>query len=244
MGENGTAVDGAGFRPTAGDGGSEDERFEGERIRALRAGPGGLVGGLEHCVYCDEDIRKGVTSLKDHFGCSRHVRNRSIHHLIPFLEGRGVYRIYGKKEFFCEECGIEIDCKEKSLRRHVEEHLQESRMLGEGGEDDFRGSGEVHNLFKKKLWKVDMKSTSLGLNMQALAYRRLKSPFTLRDDSISNAVVGNVRSDVFSSGQLSMMTKAASYLERQGNAVEKDEANNRANMCVFGMRSTRGHTGW
>ena len=89
-----------------------------------------------------------------------------------------------------------------------------------------------------------MKSSSSGLNLQLLNYKRLQCPFILWEDSPTNGLVGSLHNGIFSKIELALITKVASFLEIKGDQVDQSEKIQGSNIKAFGLRRSMGDTGW
>ena len=101
------------------------------------------------------------------------------------------------------------------------------------------------SVFRHRFWKVDLKSTNVGLNIQLLTYKRVECPVILRDDSLTNTFLASLKSDVFIGGDLALMAKVASCLESEVDHADRSESIQGSKMNAFGMRwAMGGDTGW
>lgn len=222
----------------------DPEVFEGDSICQLQMENAPTGNGLDYCIYCDIQVPVHVKNLKDHYECSSHLNNVTVARLLPRLRRYGVDWLPEGKLLYCSDCGVILDSRSKTLIQHVEKHGGFSQAVTMGGEDDFGNVCSMTNIFKSRQWKVDLKSTNVGLNLQMSCYRRLTGPFIIRDDSPGKSFLASLRNDVFSRADLAIIGRVASFLYLVGNQVNRSKATESSKMKAFGMRWARGDTGW
>jgi len=99
-------------------------------------------------------------------------------------------------------------------------------------------------LVRKTLKLVDFASTNDALNEQLLkTLKRVESPITMLE-SPSRSPIFDLRCDVCSPKELELMTRVVSHLERNGTNATRSEAKGSSRICMWGMRSAYGDTGW
>lgn len=217
----------------------EEVLFERYSIFELR---NGNSDGLDYCSSCKVEVPVNVKKLHEHFTSNSHANKHMIETLIPLFTKHGITRV--ESHFFCVYHQCEIHAKAKTLIEHLKEHNDREVVVDPHVEGDFGSPSSEVVVFRQKFWRVDLQSTNAGLDLQLQEFDRLERPFILRDDSPSKNFLGSVRCDVFTTEELAVMFKASSYLEINGDNVDRLEAIQRTKMKAFGMRWAMGDTGW
>lgn len=97
---------------------------------------------------------------------------------------------------------------------------------------------------KKTMKLVDFASTNDELNVQLVLLQKIVSPMAVVESGPCSNQVFDLRGDVFAPAELEVVTRVASYLERHGRNVLRSEAKKSTWICLWGMRSAYGDTGW
>jgi hypothetical protein len=63
----------------------------------------------------------------------------------------------------------------------------------------------IFRVFKPKLWKLDLKSTNVGLYIQLFTYKKVQWSITLQKEFLSNSYFANLKIGIFIKGELAIM---------------------------------------
>ena len=101
----------------------------------------------------------------------------------------------------------------------------------------------ILKVFKSKVWLVDFPNNNAPLNDYFKTYDVIERPIWVMVDSPIPSFIFELRDNVFSKNDLETITKVASWLEKQGNNVDRSEKKMGTSMRVFGMRYATGDLG-
>lgn len=90
---------------------------------------------------------------------------------------------------------------------------------------------------------MDFLNKNKPLNEYFRTYEVIERPIRLVEDSPIPNFICDLRNNVFSKDELLIITKATSYLEREGNNVERSKNKLGTRMTAFGMRYASGDLG-
>ena len=90
---------------------------------------------------------------------------------------------------------------------------------------------------------MDFPNKNKPLNEYFRTYEVIDRPIRLVEDNPISNFICNLRNDFFSKEDLMIITKVASWLEREGNNVERSENKMGTRMASFGMRYASGDLG-
>ena len=94
----------------------------------------------------------------------------------------------------------------------------------------------ILKVFKSKIWLVNFPNNNAPLNDYFKTYDVIKKPIRVIEDSPIPSFIFELRDNVFSKNDLETITKVTSWLEKQGNNVDRSEKKMGTSMRAFGMR--------
>ena len=94
----------------------------------------------------------------------------------------------------------------------------------------------ILKVFKTKVWLVDFPNNNAPLNDYFQTYDVIERLIWVIEDSPISSFIFELRDNVFSKNDLKTITKVASWLEKQGNNMDRTEKKMGTSMRALGMR--------
>ena len=102
----------------------------------------------------------------------------------------------------------------------------------------------ILKVFKSKIWLVDFPNNNAPLNDYFKTYDVIERPIRVIENSSIPSFIFELWDNVFSKNDLETITKVASWLEKQGNNVDRSKKKMGTSMRAFGMQYAIGDLGW
>jgi hypothetical protein len=202
-------------------------------------------GDFEWCSSCQKEVPKKIHCLIEHYTNRSHKRLALIEDFYPIALSYGIDWVPSKKSFFCVDCQQTLQVDANELKKHIEKRHSSTKFFNIESKEDLVNSNDLEVLvFKKKIWMVDFSLRNDLLNKELSKCNVISSPAIIYEEGPLKHLVLNLVNDVFTIEELKKFSKATSYLEKNGNYVNRSEAKGSSNIAAFGMRSTYGDTGW
>ena len=145
--------------------------------------------------------------------------------------------------YFCSVCCMDLPNSVEALQHHLQKYADKHAIVVKVPPIAFPSTGE-EVLVRKTVRLVDFATTNDALNEQLLkTLKRVESPMTMLE-SASRTQIFDLRCEVFNPTELEVMTKIVSHLERKGTHAIRSKARGSSRICMWGMRSAYGDTGW
>lgn len=200
---------------------------------------------LEWCDACECSVPADPRSMAEHFGSDAgHKRKERLLLMASYFARHGLDYFPAGTTYYCQICEMALPNNVDKLWYHLQKFATAHGPPKTRVQPiPFPGTGrEV--FVTKTVRLVDFATTNGALTAQMLRLRRVASPITLMEAGPSPSPIFDLRGGVFTPAELKVVTRVVSHLERHGRNVSRSESRGSTRLCMWGMRSKYGDTGW
>ena len=144
--------------------------------------------------------------------------------------------------YYCQVCSMGIPNNVEDLQHHLQKYSSKHQVAAPVQPIQFPSGTEV--FVRKTVKLVDFDTTNDALNEQLQRLHRVKAPISMVESGPAANQIFDLRGNVFTPQELEVVTRMASYLEKKGTNTKRPESKGSTRMCLYGMKSKYGDTGW